>query len=341
MKNQYLPFVSVVVCTLNRYEYLVSCIKSLRDQEYPMDHYEIIVVDDGSTDATKEMAVPEGVRLIHHKVNRGLPSARNTGIAAAKGEIVAFIDDDAVADPHWLTYLVQPFSDPKVSASGGQTFPYKTNRLMERYLTADQYGNPPLLAFGQSKNPLWRFYIYLKNTFAPVNMTDQPTEVQAVFGLNCAYRVTALKEFGGFDETLFAEEDSELSTRFRSQGAHIIFIPSAIIYHRHRENLFKLIRQTYYRAESTVHYYAKEKKILPIFPLPLLYILLSLSLLFLWPIWGIVFLLIGPIILYVWWPLKAFSKHHPEYFIYAYIQLSLELASLLGLVRGIFRKKRL
>ncbi len=333
MENKKLPFVSVVICTFNRSECINACVESLRHQTYPKDHYEIIVIDDASTDATKEIAKINGVEFIRHKTNKGISAARNTGIAAAKGEIVVFIDDDAIADSQWLTKLVQPFENPEIAASGGRTFAYKTEYLAERYLAASAYGNPAPLAFGESKNPLWRFWVYFKSMFISVAVATKPTEVQAVFGLNCAYRASILKTLGGFDEKLFADEDSELSTRLRSHGAHIIFVPDATIRHRHRESVLKLIRQTYRRAENTVYYYAKEKKTLPIFPFPILYLLVVICLIILQPLLGVVFIVIGPLILYSWWPMRAFREHKIEYLLYGYIQLSLELSSVLGIVR--------
>ena len=330
-------FVSVVIVTFNRSSRIDPCLESLDCQTYPKDNFEVIVVDDGSTDDTAHSARNhEGVRVIRHEVNRGNPSARNTGLKAARGEIIAYIDDDTVADPQWLEYLVQPFETPEVTASGGQTLAYKKDYITERYLSAVGYGNPAPLAFGKSKNPLWRFWIYLINMFA-TSIPTKFTEVQAVYGCNCAYRTSVLRTIGGFDEDLLANQDTEISTRLRQSGAHIIFAPNAIIHHRHREKLAKLIRQTYRRAEYTRHYYAKENKILPLFPLPLFYIVIAVFLIIFQPIIGAIFIVFGPLVLYIWWPVRAFLDHNLEYFVYGYIQLTLELASILGLVRGKFR----
>jgi FkbM family methyltransferase len=335
-----LPFVSVVVVTFNRSNRITPCMKSLTRQSYPKDRCEVIVVDDGSTDNTAQIVRAQGVRVIRHEANQGISAARNTGLAAAKGEIVAYIDDDAVADPHWLEYLVQPFDSSEVTASGGKVFAYKTEYIAERYLSAVGSGNPAPFEFGKSKNPLWRFSIYLKDMFLPISIATKKTEVQAVFGCNCAYRTSALRAVGGFDETLLADEDTEISTRLRNGGAHIIFTPDAIVHHRHRDDVVKLIRQTYRRSEYTVYYYAKEKKILPIFPLPLLYILTAAYLFIIQPIIGALFIVLGPLVLYSWWPIRAFRYHSLEYLTYGYIQLALELATILGLVRGKFRSMK-
>jgi glycosyltransferase involved in cell wall biosynthesis len=105
-----------VVCSYNGSRTLRDCLDGVSRIEYP--DYEVIVVDDGSTDATSAIAGEYLCRLVRTP-NRGLSSARNTGIEHASGEIVAFTDDDARPDPHWLRYLASAFRNPTVAAVGG------------------------------------------------------------------------------------------------------------------------------------------------------------------------------------------------------------------------------
>ncbi len=110
------PRVSVVVCTYNGARTIRDCLKGLGRLEYP--DYEVIVVDDGSTDRTAAIAREYDCRLISTE-NRGLAHARNVGLAAATGEIVAYLDDDASPDPRWLTYLAATFLTTSHAAVGG------------------------------------------------------------------------------------------------------------------------------------------------------------------------------------------------------------------------------
>ena len=112
------PRVSVIVASYNGARTLRSCLDSLLRLNYP--DYEVILVDDGSTDATPHLALKHaGIRYFRHEKNLGLSTARNTGIAAATGEIVAFTDADCRADEDWLYYLAGDLLDSEFAAIGG------------------------------------------------------------------------------------------------------------------------------------------------------------------------------------------------------------------------------
>ena len=115
------PKISVVICAYNAERTMDACLASLRALRYP--NYEVIVVNDGSTDRTLEIAqrYPE-VRIISQE-NKGLSVARNVGIEAATGEIVAYTDSDCVVDPDWLTYLAYKFVHGGFVAVGGPNLP--------------------------------------------------------------------------------------------------------------------------------------------------------------------------------------------------------------------------
>src|SRR5207253_407576 len=111
------PFVSVIVCSYNGARTLADCLNSLGKINYP--DYEVILVDDGSTDNTAQVAAQfPNVRYIRQE-NQGLSHARNTGAAAAKGEVFAYTDSDCMADPDWLYYLVGTLTSGDYAGVGG------------------------------------------------------------------------------------------------------------------------------------------------------------------------------------------------------------------------------
>ncbi|MFH2144433.1 MAG: glycosyltransferase family 2 protein [Candidatus Omnitrophota bacterium] len=124
--NEQTPFISIVIPTYNRAALLCECIKSVMRLEYPKDAFEIIVVDDGSTDGSEECLermLPESrgkIKYLREITNRGVAAARNRGFAAAKGEIIACLDDDCRAQEDWLQKIVATFMCyPNASAVGG------------------------------------------------------------------------------------------------------------------------------------------------------------------------------------------------------------------------------
>ena len=120
--------ISAIICTLNRAAYLEKAIQSLADQTLPEEQFEIIVVDNGSTDNTKTMVEGfkhlENLRYIYEPI-MGLSQARNTGWQNAQGDYVAYLDDDAIACPEWLERIVQAFDtvEPRPGSVGGKVIP--------------------------------------------------------------------------------------------------------------------------------------------------------------------------------------------------------------------------
>ena len=112
------PHVTVIVCTRDRPAPLAACLDAVAQQGYP--HFDILVVDNGSAAPVNDICRSRGAACISEPT-AGLTRARNLGARAARGEIVAYIDDDAVAEPGWLAALVREFDDPEVAAVAGRT----------------------------------------------------------------------------------------------------------------------------------------------------------------------------------------------------------------------------
>jgi GT2 family glycosyltransferase len=204
------PSVSVVVCTYNGKRTIRDCLDGLRKLEYP--NYEVIVVNDGSKDGTGEIAKEYGFKVVTTE-NRGLSSARNTGMRAAKGEIVAYIDDDARPDPHWLTYLAATFLKTDHVGVGGPNLAPSDDGP-----TADCVANSP---------------------GGPVHVLLTDQEAEHIPGCNMAFRRAALMEVGGFDHQFrIAGDDVDLCWRLQQRGWTLGFNPAAVVWH-HRRNSVK------------------------------------------------------------------------------------------------------
>ena len=213
------PFASVVVPAYNAAGTLPLCLAALADQDSPSSAYEVIVVDDGSTDETAAIARAAGVRVIGQP-RAGPAAARNRGAAAAAGELLLFTDADCAPVRGWLAALSAAFADPAVAGAKGA------------YLTR-QRGLVP--RFTQLE------YEERYDRMAGVETID------FVDTYSAAYRRDVFLANRGFD-TIFptaSVEDQELSFRLAEKGYRLVFVPAAQVYHRHNPTLRAYVRRKF------------------------------------------------------------------------------------------------
>src|SRR5438067_6720344 len=218
------PRVSVVVCTYNGTRTLGECLDGLAQLAYP--DYEVIVVDDGSTDGTAALTREYDVRLITTE-NRGLSAARNTGLEAATGEIIAYLDDDARPDPHWLTYLAASFLRTTHAAVGGPNIPPPDDGPI-----AQCVANAP---------------------GGPIHVLLSDREAEHLPGCNMAFRKACLQAIGGFDPQFrVAGDDVDVCWRLQQRGWTLGFNPAAMVWHQRRNSVRAYWKQQrgYGRAEA-------------------------------------------------------------------------------------------
>jgi O-antigen biosynthesis protein len=227
------PPVSVVVCTYNGARTLEQCLRSLLALDYP--DYEIIVVDDGSTDATRDILsrFPR-VRAIHQE-NHGLSHARNAGLRAATGAIVAYTDSDCFADANWLTHLVDQFYCSGAAAVGGPNLTPE-----DGWLAACVAASP-----GQ-----------------PTHVLESDQVAEHIPGCNMAFRRDALAAINGFDaQYRKAGDDVDVCWRLQQAGHWISFAPGAIVWHHRRHSPRAYLRQQadYGEAEALLRFKHPDK----------------------------------------------------------------------------------
>ncbi|MGF1566944.1 MAG: glycosyltransferase family 2 protein [Nodosilinea sp.] len=213
------PLMSAIICTHNRAHYLGAAIDSLRAQVYPA--YEIIVVDNASTDATKavlEARLPDDSITYVYEGSLGLSAARNRGATVARGEILAYLDDDAEADPNWLAALAAAFAlYPHATIAGGHV------SLIW----------PP----GVTSPPRW-----LSPTLSEsLGIYDLGQQIQQITdpqrtprGLNYAIKKSFWETTGGFDlqlgrvgKNLLSNEELHMTQQALSAGFAVLFVPQA------------------------------------------------------------------------------------------------------------------
>lgn len=227
------PRISVVVCTHNGNRTIRECFEGLLTLDYP--DFEVIVVDDGSTDATVATARDYGFRLILSE-NHGLSNARNLGLEAATGDIVAYIDDDAMPDPHWLTYLATTFLSTKHVGVGGPNIVPEWDGPIA-HCVANAPGGP-----------------------VHVLLSDQ--EAEHIPGCNMAFRKAALQAIGGFDPRFRAAgDDVDVCWRLQQKGWTLGFSPTAMVWHHRRNSVKAFWKQqfNYGRAEALLEMKWPEK----------------------------------------------------------------------------------
>jgi len=205
--------VTVAIPCYNGSRYIGAVIESVLGQSRPAD--EVLVVDDGSTDGSVEIISRYPVGLICHKSNQGVAAARNSAIEAATGDVILFIDADAVADANLLAVLLSGYNAPEIGGVGGQGVEVNVRSLADR----------------------WR------RKHAIQSHGEKPRDVEFLFGLCMSFRVDALREIGGFNPAFRTNaEDMDVSFRLKRAGYRLRYLPDAKVYHQRTDDEASLVR---------------------------------------------------------------------------------------------------
>lgn len=219
--NKNFPFISVVVCTYNRLDLLTSCINSIYSQDYPKSHFELIIIDGGSIDGTKELCkkFPQMRFVIERKF--GLAYARNKGAELARGSIVAFTDDDCIVDKSWLMCLASGFTKSEnIVGVGGPVYPLSPNLIPAKIhvnaaLGLFYEGNEKKLTDGLITSNV----AFKKEIFETIRFNEK-------LGVTRRGRL------------VLSGEDTEFCQKIHDSGYNLLYVPCSKVYHKiHRDRI--------------------------------------------------------------------------------------------------------
>jgi len=212
---------SVVINTYNRADYLPNAIRSIASQTY--SEIELVVVNGPSTDNTEEVLqkfINEGMHIkMRNCSSRNLSESRNIGISASSGDVIFFIDDDAVAHAEWVERLMLQYKDATVGAAGGFTVDHTGITYQCKYTVCDRRGNARFLA-----------QIAPDDVLAAGSGYYYPS----LLGTNCSFRSSALQKIGGFDEVFaYMLDETDVCARIYDIGMKIVTRPDALVFHKY------------------------------------------------------------------------------------------------------------
>ncbi|SKA76610.1 hypothetical protein SAMN05443428_101229 [Caloramator quimbayensis] len=231
--------VSIVICTYNRGSFIVKTLESLSNLKYK--NFEVIVVNGPSTDETREI-----LQLYKHCIKirnnniRNLSVSRNIGIRASSGDIIAFIDDDAIPDPYWLNDIISYYEDDTVGGVGGKVYGPGATHF--------QFTNGTINLWGETEP--------LRSVSREFN--DPNGEIfNIMMGTNATFSRKALEKVGGFDEYYeYYHDESDVAVRLIRAGYKILHHPNAYIHHefakshirttQYKLNWYPIVKNTVY-----------------------------------------------------------------------------------------------
>lgn len=237
--------VSVIIVTKNRAEFIRDTLEGLKYLNY--NDFEVIVVDAGSTDGTIDIVKEYNVRLYTtHIYNIGVQ--RNIGIKQASGEIIAFIDDDAIPEPDWLNQIVEAYNDPSVAAAGGKVYNDIGDGFQFCYGAVDKWGRT------------------IGNFDTPYNFNSpQGPYYNVNIGTNASFRRDVLISVGAFDEEIeYFHDESDVCVRIIQQGHRVVQLDNAFVHHKFARSVRRKANKKVINFDSivknTVYFAIKNSK---------------------------------------------------------------------------------
>lgn len=213
------PYISVIIPVFNEEQTIKRCLQALINQNIQSENYEVVVVDNGSNDRSTQIIQKFPVKLFSENRAHNSYMARNCGLRHAKGEIIAFIDADCIAEKKWLKNLVEPFQDGRVGIVAGEVLSDKPNNLIQGF-----YEHSGIL---KQKEKVQK-------------------NIAAIATANVAIRKRIFDTVGNFDENFQWGGDNDFGIRIQKETNYLIqFDENARVYHSHRASLRGLFKHAY------------------------------------------------------------------------------------------------
>lgn len=244
--------ISIVVCTYNRELYIESALNSLYNQSADKNKFEVIMVDNNSQDNSKDIAIkfqnehPDLNFRIVDEFKQGLCFARNCGVTNSRGEIITFIDDDAIANSDFINNILRHFRDNEIVALGGKVIPIFPESEQE---------------------PKW-ISKYIDGIVSKMDMGEKKTFFTKKYpvGCNMSFKYEVFQEVGMFNTELFLRSDEkDLFIRLKKKSDKIMYAPDVVVEHVmsakrvSKEGVIKVSRITgegeYYRCKNSTFSY--------------------------------------------------------------------------------------
>ena len=210
---------SIVICTYNRAQFLPDALKSLKEQTLDKSKFEVIVVNNNSTDDTEKISFafekenPNVSFQYHIETSQGLSFARNKGIEVSKGKFIAFIDDDAIAEPDYAEKILE---------------------VLDRYPEYTGYGGKVLPIYPDKKEPAWMSK-YIQGVVSKVDYGEKTgpfDQKKYPVGCNMIFRREVFDELGGFNVNLkFRSDDKYIFLKLRENNKKILYTPEVVVHH--------------------------------------------------------------------------------------------------------------
>jgi len=219
-------FVSIILCTYKgASKGIDKCLNSILNLNYPLKYFELIVVNDASTDNTEELIKDYKKKFVKKKIIfKYIKNKKNLQLYGSKqkgfnmrnknSEVICVTDDDCEVDKNWLNYLCKHYDDKKVGSVGGFIDSKNDKTILERFAK-------------NSKN----------------NILSNPVNARFFHGANCSYSVQSLLKIGGFNPNIISGGDADVSFKLKKERYKLIYESEAIVYHQHRVSLKNLWKQ--------------------------------------------------------------------------------------------------